>query len=60
MKLADKDPNGPFRGTEGAQQRAIIGEVIRLVRAVQSIEGRVFSEGGETRNSAYLKLEDIK
>ncbi len=61
VKLAEKDPNGPFReGSEGAQRRAIAGDVIRLVRAIQSIEWRVFGEAGENRESVWLKLEDIK
>jgi len=60
VKLAEKDPNGPFARGDGPQTRAIVGDVIRLVRAIQSVEWRVFSEGSETRNSAYLKLEDLK
>ena len=60
VKLAEKDPTGPFTGESGGMRRAVAGDVIRLFRAIQSIEWRVFSEGSETRNSAYLKLEDIK
>ena len=66
MKLAEKDPNGPFvylflnSSGDGPKIRANVGVGIRLVRAVQSVEWRVFNEGSETRNSVYLKLEDIK
>lgn len=60
VKLAEKDPNGPFSSGDGPKIRANVGVGIRLVRAVQSVEWRVFSEGSETRNSVYLKLEDIK
>ncbi|MEI7820512.1 MAG: hypothetical protein WCK55_06305 [Verrucomicrobiota bacterium] len=66
VKLAEKDPNGPFvylflnSSGDGPKIRANVGVGIRLVRAVQSVEWRVFNEGSETRNSVYLKLEDIK
>ncbi len=60
VKLAEKDPHGPFTRSDGAQTRAIVGDVIRLFRSIQSIEWRVSSEGSETHNGIYLKLEDIK
>lgn len=60
MKIADRDPNGPFKGEQGGTYRAIANDVIRLVRAIQSVEWRVFSEAGENRESVWLKLEDIK
>ena len=64
LKVMDKDPAFFFHSSSDRAQFAILrptfGELIRLGRSVQALEWRVFSEGSETRNSAYLKLEDLK
>ena len=64
LKIVDKDPafffHSSFDQKEFAKLRPTFGELLKLGRSIQSIEWRVFSEGSETRNSAYLKLEDVK
>ena len=64
LKVMDKDPafflHSSFDQKEFAKLRPTFGELVRLARSIQSLEWRVFSEGSETRNSAYLKLEDIR
>ncbi len=64
LKVVDKDPAFFFRGSgdqkEYAQLRPTFGEIIKLLRSIQSLEVRVSSEGSETRNSMFLKLEDVK
>jgi hypothetical protein len=64
LAVIDKDPKGFLRSSSDAAQytklRPTLGEVIRLARSLNSIEWRAFTEGGETRNSTFLKLEDAK
>ena len=64
LKVIDKDSQTFFHSSfdqkEYAKLRPTFGELVKLGRSIQSLEWRVFSEGSETRNSAYLKLEDIK
>jgi hypothetical protein len=64
LKVVDKDPATFLRSSSDAKEyaklRPTLGELIRLGRSIQSLEWRVFSEGSETRNSTYLKLEDLK
>ncbi len=64
LKAIDKNPAVFMRSSydqrEFAKLRPTFGDLVRLGRGIQSLEWRVFSEGSETRNSTYLKLEDIK
>jgi hypothetical protein len=64
LKAVDKDPKGFLRSSSDAAQyaklRPTLGEVVRLFRSLSSIEWRIFNESGETRNSTFLKLEDVK
>ena len=64
LKVIDKDPqtffHSGFEQKEYAKLRPTFGELVKLGRSIHSLEWRVFSECSETRNSAYLKLEDIR
>ena len=64
LKVIDKDPafffHSSFDRNEFTKLRPTFGDLVRLARSIQSLEWRVFSEGSETRNSAYLKLEDLR
>jgi hypothetical protein len=64
LKVVDKDLAFFIHSSSDQKEfetlRPTFGELIRLGRSIQSIEWRVFSEGTETRNSTYIKLEDIK
>ena len=64
LKVVDKDPQTFFHSSfdqkEYATLRPTFGELLKLGCSIQSLEWRVFNEGSETRNSAYLKHEDIK
>jgi hypothetical protein len=64
LKVIDKDPafffHSSYDRNEFAKLRPTFGELVRLGRSIQSLEWRVFSEGSETRNSTWLKLEDLK
>lgn len=64
MKAIDKDPKAFLRSAPDAakytQLRPTLGGVVRLMRSLSSIEWRAFDEGGDTRNSTFLKLEDVK
>jgi hypothetical protein len=64
LKVMDKDPAFFFHSSsdqaEFAKLRPTFAELLKLGRSIQSLEWRIFSEGTETRNSTYLKLEDIK
>ena len=60
----DRNPQAFFHRTFDQQQfaklRPTFGDLVKLGRSIQSLEWRVFSDASETRNSAYLKLEDLK
>jgi len=64
LRVVDKDPafffHSGFDQKGYAKMRPTFGELIRLARSIQSLEWRVFTEGSETRNSVFLKLEDVK
>ena len=64
LMVIDKDPafffHSSFDRNEFTKLRPTFGDLVRLARSIQSLEWRVFSEGSETRNSAFLKLEDLK
>lgn len=64
LKVIDKDPATFFHGSSDqaqyAQLRPTFGELIKLGRSIQSLEWRMFSEEGASRNSMFLKLEDVK
>lgn len=64
LKLVDKDPATFFHSShdqkEYAELRPTFGDLIKLGRSIQSLEWRMFSEEGASRNSMHLKLEDVK
>jgi hypothetical protein len=64
LKVVDKNPAMFFHGSsdekEYTQLRPTFGDLLKLGRSIQSLEWRVFSEGSTTRNSMFLKLEDVK
>ena len=64
LKVIDKDPTTFFHSShdqkEYAELRPTFGELIKLGRSIQSLEWRVFTEGGASRNSMFLKLDDVK
>ena len=64
LKVIDKSPATFFPRSndqkEFAKLRPTFGELVRLGRSIQSLQWRVFSEGGSARNSMFLKLEDVK
>ena len=64
LRIVDKDPSlffsSSFDQKQYAQLRPTFGDLLKLGRSIQSLEWRVFSEGSETRNSTWLKLEDVK
>ncbi len=64
LRVMEKDPQTFFHSTYEQQQfaklRPTFGDLVKLGRSIQSLEWRVFSDASETRNSAYLKLEDLK
>ena len=64
LKVVDKDPNAFFHGShdqkEYAELRPTFGDLLKLGRSIRSLEWRMFSEEGASRNSMHLKLEDVK
>ena len=64
LKVVDKDPALFFHNShdekEYATLRPTFGDLLKLGRSIQSLEWRVSSEGGASRNSMFLKLEDVK
>jgi hypothetical protein len=65
LKVIDKDPKAFFNSGSDAKQyqekmRAIFADALTLMRSLRSIEWRVFEEAGQTRNSTFLQLEDVK
>ena len=64
LKVVDKDPTTFFHSSHDQNQyahlRPTFGELIKLARSIQSLEWRMFTEGGASRNSMFLKLEDVK
>jgi hypothetical protein len=64
MKVVDKDPEGFFRNTRDAKQwdekmKPLFGSVLGLMRSIRALEIRMFEEEGQSRNSMFLKLEDL-
>ena len=64
LKVMDKDPATFFHSSTDQKQyaelRPTFGELIKLGRSIRSLELRMFSEEGTSRNSMLLKLEDVK
>jgi len=64
MKVIDKDPSALITSSsdlrEYLKMRPTLGVAVRLMRSMHSFEWRIFDEAGETRNSTFLKLEDVK
>jgi hypothetical protein len=64
LKAIDSNPAAFLRSRtdqkEFAKLRPTFGELVRLGRSIQSLEWRLFNEGSESRNSVFLKLEDLK
>ena len=64
LKVVDKDPTFFFHSSsdqkEYATLRPTFGELLKLGRSIRSLELRVFSEGAASRNSMFLKLDDVK
>ena len=64
LKVIDKDPTTFFHSSHDQKEYAVLrptfGELIKLGRSIQSLEWRVFTEGGASRNSMFLKLDDVK
>jgi hypothetical protein len=64
LKVVDKNPEMFFHNSYDqngyAKMRPTFGDLLKLGRSIQSLEWRVFSEGSTTRNSMFLKLEDVK
>lgn len=64
MKVVDKDPEGFFRNTRDAKQwdekmKPLFRDLLGLMRSMRALEWRMFEEEGQTRNSMFLKLEDL-
>jgi hypothetical protein len=45
---------------EFKQIRPVINSALSLARSLQSIDARIFEEGGKARASVFLKIEDVK
>ena len=64
LKVVDKNPNAFFHSSSDqkgyAELRPTFGDLIKLGRSIRSLEWRMFTEEGASRNSMHLKLEDLK
>jgi hypothetical protein len=64
LKVVDKDPEGFFGNTRDAKQyddkmRPLFASILTLMRCIRAFEWRMFDEESQTRNSIFLKLEDL-
>jgi hypothetical protein len=63
LVIVDKNAEqmlGPGDSREFKQFRPLIGTGLSLARSLQGIEARIFEEGGKTRSSIHLKIQDLK